>query len=176
MNAAKDEVSQPQLAATVSERRYQLSCGIMLGLGLALIIAGSLGWLFASHTYTALDHYFSYGRLSEDFYLFDDLTTGIATFLSLILLGTAAILFGTIVIKKRAARELLSPKNPHASLGGALIGVGFAFAFASTRTLFLYVLATYYFEFSPPPFELFAIPFIIGAFIFALGILTLKRK
>jgi|SRR5271157_3079730 len=176
MNAAKNEVSPAPLAEIALERRFQFLCGLTFGLGLALIGVGLTGWLFASHAYAALDHYFSYGGLSENFYLFGDLTDEIAMFLSLILIGATAILFETIATKNRVARELLSPKNPHASSGGALMGVGFALAFASTPTLFLYILAPYYIEFSPPPFELFAIPFIAGALIFALGILTLKRK
>ena len=167
---------KPDYALTLV-RRAQLTCGISIGLGLALILVGFLGWLTEYFTYGALQNFFVAGGLDpKDYYLFSNLTDQMANFLTIILCGMAALLIGALALKNHAHWEFLFGKNKHWHLSGGLIGAGGALALGSTHTLFLYILARSYIYSSLPSFELFTVPFSIGILILGCSILVLRLK
>jgi hypothetical protein len=157
---------------TIPESKVQLTIGITLGLGIALVLAGFLGWFSISYTYDALKRFFLFsGYDPNSYYLFRDLTDLIATYLTLMVTGAVALLFGALALKIRAVKELFSIRGPHSSLAGGLMGGGGALVFSSTRFLFVYILASDYLQ-----LELFIASFLIGAFLVACGILALKSR
>jgi len=157
---------------TMPERRLQLNNGIIIGLGIALILIGFLGWLSVSYTYGRLkDFFLANGYDPNSYYLFKDLTDQIAIYLTLMLTGGVASLWGALILKNRATRELFSSKGPHVRLGNGLIGGGGALALSSMHYLFLYILASDYLQ-----LEIFIAFFLVGVFLLACGILALRHK
>ena len=157
---------------TMPERRFQLNNGIIIGLGIALVLIGFLGWFYVSYTYGTLKNFFlANGYDPNSYYLFKDLTNQIAIYLTLMVTGVVALLWGALMLKSRAVRELFSSMGPHARLGNGLIGGGGALAFSSMRFLFLYILASDYLQ-----LEFFIAFFLVGVFLLACGILALRRK
>jgi hypothetical protein len=157
---------------TVPELRLQLNGGIAIGLGIALILIGFLGWFSVSYTYGTLKNFFLVnGYDPNSYYLFRDLTNQIAVYLTLMLIGAISLLWGALMLKNRATQELFSSKGPHARLGNGLIGGGGALALGSMRFLFLYSLASDYLQ-----LEFFIVLFPVGALLLACGIFALKRK
>jgi len=167
--------AKPDVTAML-ERRRQLNngvgIGIIIGLGIALILVGFLGWFSVSYTYGILKGFFlASGYDPSSYYLFKDLTEQIAIHLTLMVIGAVALLWGALILKNRAVRELFSSRGPHFRLGNGLIGGGGALALGSMRFLFLYILASDYLQ-----LEFFIAYFLVGVFLLACGILTLRRK
>jgi hypothetical protein len=157
---------------TMFERRFQLNAGIAIGLGIALILIGFLGWFSVSYTYEKLENFFlASGYDPNSYYLFKDLTEWIAIYLALMVTGAVTLLWSALILKSRAVRELFSSMGPHFRLGNGLIGGGGALAFISTRFLFLYILASDYLQ-----LEFFIASFLVGIFLLACGILALRLK
>ncbi len=156
----------------IPERRLQLSNGILIGLGIALILIGSLGWFSVSYTYETLKKFFlANGYDLNSYYLFSELTNLIAIHLALMVTGAVALLWGALLLKSRAARELFSSKGPHARLGSYLIGGGEALALSSMQPLFLYIISSDHLQ-----LKFFIAFFLVGVFLSACGILALRRK
>jgi hypothetical protein len=157
---------------TMPESRRQLSNGIVIGLGIGLVLLGSLGWLYVNYTYGTLKNFFlANGYDPSGYYLFRDLIDQIAVYLMLMVTGGVVLLWGALMSKSRAFREFFSSMGPHARLGNGLAGAGGALALVSMRSLFLYILASDYLE-----LEFFIAYFLAGVFLLACGILTLRRK
>jgi hypothetical protein len=157
---------------TMPERRLQLNTGIVIGLGIALVLIGFLGWLSVSYIYETLKNFFlANGYDPNSYYLFKDLTNQIAIYLTLMVTGVVALLWSALMLKSRAVRELFSSMGLHARLGNGLIGGGGALAFSSMRFFFLYILASDYLQ-----LEFFIAFFLVGVFLLACGILALRRK
>jgi hypothetical protein len=159
-------------AITIPESRLQLNNGIIIGLGIALTLIGFLGWLSVNYTYGTLKNFFlANGYDPNSYYLFKNLTEQIAIYLTLMVTGAVALLWGALIIKSRAVRELFSSKGPHFRLGNGLIGGGGALAFSSVRFLFLHIFASDYLQ-----LEFFIAFFLVGIILLACGILALRRK
>lgn len=157
---------------TMPERGLQLNNGIIIGLGIALVLIGFLGWLSVSYIYGTLKNFFlANGYDPNSYYLFKDLTNQIAIYLTLMVTGVVALLWGALMLKSRAVKELFSSRGPHARLGSGLIGGGGALAFSSMHFLFLYILASDYLQ-----LEFFIAFFLVGVFLMACGILALRCK
>jgi hypothetical protein len=157
---------------TMPERRLQLNNGIVIGLGIALVLIGFLGWFSVSYTYGTMKNFFlANGYDPNSHYLFKDLTDQIAIYLTLMVTGVVALLWGALMLKSRAFKELFSSMGPHFRLGNGLIGGGYALAFSSMHFLFLYILASDYLQ-----LEFFIAFFLVGVFLLACGILALRRK
>jgi hypothetical protein len=170
-NAGNRVPAKPDVT-TMPESRLQLSNGIIIGLGIALTLIGFLGWLFVSYTYGTLkDFFLASGYDPNSYYLFKNLTDQIAIYLTLMVIGAVALLWGALMLKSRAFRELFSSRGPHARLGNGLIGGGGASALCSMRFLFLYILASDYLQ-----LEFFIAFFLVGVILLACGILSLRRK
>jgi len=153
------------------DRRSQLGTGMIIGLGIALILVGFLGWLSTSQTYGTLNNFFLAGGLDPSYYLFKDLIGLMAIYLTFMSTGAVALLWGGLMLKSSAVRRLFSSQSPHARLGNGLIGGGGALAFGSMRNLFVYILTSDYFE-----LQLFFTFFLVGVCLLACGVLVLRRK
>jgi hypothetical protein len=153
------------------DRRSQLSTGIIIGLGIALILVGFLGWLSTSQTYGTLNNFFLAGGLDPSYYLFKDLIRLMAIYLTFMSTGAVALLWGGLMLKSPAVRRLFSSQGPHARLGNGLIGGGGASALGAMRNLFVYIFTSDYLE-----LQLFFAFFLTGIILMACGILVLRRK
>ena len=133
---------------------------------------GFLGWFSVSYTYGALKNFFLANEYDlNSYYLFKDLIEQIAIYLAVMVTGAVALLWGALILKSRAVRELFSRRDSHARLGSGLIGGGSAVAFSSMRSLFLYILASDYLQ-----LEIFIAFFLVGVFLLTCGILALRHK
>lgn len=157
---------------TIPERKLQLNNGIVIGLGIAFVLIGFLGWFSVSYTYGTLERFFlANGYDPNSYYLFSDLADFIATYLMLMVIGAVTLLWGVLLLKSRAVRGLFYSMGPHFRLGNGLIGVGVALAFSSMRPLFLYILSSDYLQ-----LKFSIVFFLVGVFLLACGILALRRK
>jgi len=153
------------------DRKLQLNNGIIIGLGIGLILIGFLGWLSSSHTYETLKNFFlASGVDPNTYFLFKDLTNQIAIYLMLMSAGGYALLVGALILKSRVARGLFFSKGTRSRLGGGLLGGGGALTLMSTRNLFSYILTSDYLE-----LEFFFVLFLVGVFLLACGILSLRH-
>jgi hypothetical protein len=170
--AENTKVSVRPIVTTIPEPKIQLSIGILIGLGIALILIGSFGSVAVNYTYGTLKNFLlASGYDPNSYYLFRDLTGQIAIYLTLTAIGAVALLWCALILKSRAVKELLNSRGPHYKLGSGLIGGGGAIALSSMHSLFLYILASDYLD-----LEFFSVLFPVGVFLLACGILALRRK
>ena len=158
--------------AKALEIKLQRNIGIVIGLGIALVLVGFLGWLSVSQTYGTLENFFiASGYDPTEYYLFKDLTNLIAIYLTFIATGTVALFLGVLSLKSFKVRNLFVAGRPNARLGNGLIGGGGALVFGSLRSFFVYVLSSDFFE-----LKFFIVMFSVGVLLIAFGILALRRK
>ncbi len=156
----------------MTEVRFQLSNGIIIGVGIGFVLIGFLGWLSVSSISGTLKEFFlANGYDPNRYYLFRSLTNLTAIYLTVIVTGAAVLLLGALILKSRVVRELFSNTGPHARLGNGLIGGAGAFAFTSMYSLIHYILASDYLQ-----LEFFIVYFLLGVFLFACGILVSRHK
>jgi hypothetical protein len=148
----------------------QLSNGLALGLGIALILVGFAGWFSVNDTYTKLTKFFVAGELDLNYYLFRDLINQMVFYLTLMSIGAFTLLLGALAMKNRTARRLFFPKGPNYRLVGGLMGGGGALALGSLPFLFKYLLASNNFE-----LQLFFVFFTPGAVVWICGVLVSSR-
>ena len=162
--------AKPDVISTF-DRRMQLSNGLALGLGIALILVGFAGWFSVNDTYTKLTKFFVAGGLDLNYYLFRDLINQMAFYLTLMSIGAFTLLLGTLAMKNRTAKRLFFPKGPNYRLVGGLMGGGGALALGSLPFLFKYLLlASNSFE-----LQLFLIFFTVGTVVWICGVLVSHR-
>jgi hypothetical protein len=170
--AENTKVSAKPDVKIIPERKIQLNNGIVIGLGIALVLIGFLGWFSVSYTYETLKKFFlANGYDPNSYYLFKDLTGQIAIYLALMVTGAVGLLWGALLLKSRAVRELFYSMGPHSHLGNGLIAGGGVLFFSSMHCLFLYILSSDYLE-----LKFFIAFFLVGVFLSACGILALRRK
>jgi hypothetical protein len=156
----------------ILDYKFYRNGGIMIGLGIGLILAGFLGWLTVSSTYSELQRVLGYsGYNVSNYYFFKDLTDQIAIYLTLMVIGAVAILWSALILKNHAVRELFYSKGPHARLGNSLIGGGGASALGSFQQLFKFILESDKIE-----LDIFIVFFSVGIILLAFGIFELRRK
>jgi hypothetical protein len=161
--------AKPDVISTF-DRRMQLSNGLALGLGIALILVGFAGWFSVNDTCTKLTKFFVAGGLDLNYYLFRDLITQMAYYLTLMSSGAFALILSAITMKNYTARKLFFPKGPNYRLVGGLMGGGGALALGSLPFLFKYLLASNSFE-----LQLFFVFFTAGAVVWICGVLVSHR-
>ena len=161
------KVSAKPDVTSAFDRRMQLSHGLALGLGIALILVGFAGWFSVNDTYTKLTKFFVAGGLDLNYYLFRDLINQMAFYLTLMSIGAFTLLLGTLAMKNRTAKRLFFPKGPNYRLVGGLM----ALALGSLQFLFKYLLlASNSFE-----LQLFLIFFTVGTVVWICGVLVSHR-
>jgi len=161
--------AKPDFTA-ILDRRMQLSNGMVLGLGIALILVGFLGWSSVNNTYRTLENFFLAGGLDTNYYLFRDLINQMAVYLTLMSCGACALRLGALTLRSRAVRRLFYRKGPHYRLGGGLMGGGGALALSSMHFLFKHILTSDYFE-----LQLFFVFFTVGAVLWSCGFFASSR-
>ena len=160
----------------IFERKIQRSTGMCLGLGIAAILVGLMGWFFVSDTYRALEKFFLAGGLSLNHYLFRDLIFQMAFYLMLVSYGAFALLFGVLTLRSQKLRRIFYNEGPYRRLGGGLMGGGGSLTLSSIFYLFRYVLTSGYMEPRYVQLQLFFIFFTIGISLVICGIFALSRK
>jgi hypothetical protein len=153
--------------AVAPEPRLQLSKGIVIGLGLALVLIGFAGYLYASRTYETLKDFFIESGLDTNYYLFNDLVNEMAAFLALTTAGAIALVLGGIMLKRRRS----SRQGPHDHAAGGLIGGGGALALGSLQPFFRYILTSDFFM-----LELSAGLLLAGLIVIVSGVWAWTRK
>lgn len=153
------------------ESKFQRDGGIVIGLGMGLLLIGTVGALIASQTYGEVRTFLSYDGVSANNYVLNDLIQQITIYLTIIVAGAVAVFWGGLGLKSKTFREMSLNKTMHARLGNGLIGGGGAMALFSIRSLFSYILTSRFIE-----LELFIPMFIIGAVLVGIGFLALRSK
>lgn len=155
----------------VLENKFQRNGGIVIGMGIGLLLIGSVGALIASQTYSDVKTFFSYTGIDANNYLYRHLIDQITIYLTITVAGAVAVFWGGIALRSKTFREISLNKRPHVRLGNALIGGGGALALYSVRSLFSYILTSRYIE-----LELFIPMFIIGIVTVGCGFLAWRSK
>ena len=152
------------------ENKFQRNGGIVIGMGIGLLLIGSVGALIASQTYSDVKTFFTYTGIDANNYLYRHLIDQITIYLTIIVAGAAAVVWGGIILRSQTARDMTLNKRPHARLANGLMGGGGTLTLWSTRSLFSYLLTSKYIE-----LELFIPMFIIGAVLVGCGILASRQ-
>ena len=152
------------------ENKFQRNGGIVIGMGIGLLLIGSVGALIASQTYSEVKTFFSYTGVNTNNYLYRHLIDQITIYLTIIVAGAVATIWGGIILRSQTARDMTLNKRPHARLANGLMGGGGTLALWSTRSLFSYLLTSEYIE-----LELFIPMFIIGVVLVGCGILASRQ-
>jgi hypothetical protein len=155
----------------VLENRFQRNGGIVIGLGIGLLLIGAVGALIASQTYSEVQRFLSYDGVETNNYLLRDLIDQITIYLTIIVAGAVAVIWGGLILRSQTARDETLNKRPRARLAHGLMGGGGTLALWSTRSLFSYILTSKYIE-----LELFIPMFIIGIILVSCGFLAWRNK
>jgi hypothetical protein len=162
---------------TLFEKKFQRNTGILIGFGIGLLALGFGGAALNHHTYVEVQRVLSYQGIGTDNYLFRDLLDQTAFYLSLATGGIFLTVLGAISPKTQIFREatLNNAKHP---IGNFLFGFGSGLTIISFRSLFLYLLAPNdpILNYDNYQLKVFAGFFVVGACLFATGILSWRRK
>jgi hypothetical protein len=153
------------------ENKFQRNGGILIGIGIGVLLIGTLGALVSLQTYSEVRTFLNYGVAETNNYVLNDLISSISIYLTIIVAGAAAIFWGGLLLRSNVAREITLNKRPHGSLGNGLLSAGGGLAIYSTHSLFAYILTSDQIQ-----LELFIPLFAIGTFLVACGILAYWRK
>ena len=158
------------------ENKHQRNSGIVIGIGLGLLMIGALGASFSYQSYSEVAQVFSGTGLSIDHYVLRHMLDLTAIYLSIIVTGIFAAVFGLVGLKSRLFRELTLNRGPYYRLGGGLMGGGGALALGSFRNFFSYLLAVHDPRVGFIELQLFAVFFAIGASLMAVGFFAWTRR
>jgi hypothetical protein len=148
---------------------------MVLGLGIAFILAGFIGWTLVNDTYIMLEKFFLAGELDLNYYLFRDLINQMAVYLMFMSCGAFALLFGALTLRSQTLRRIFYNEGPHRRLGGGLMGGGGSLTLSSIVYLFKYILTSGYMEQRYVELQLFLILFTVGTSLVICGIFALSR-
>jgi hypothetical protein len=158
------------------ENKYQRNGGIVIGLGLGLLMIGSLGALVSYQTYGEVARVLGTVGIAADNYALRHMLDLTAVYLTIMMGGVFGVGFGALALRSRLFREIEADKDkrPHYRLGSALIGGGGALTLLSFRNLFSYLLAIH--DPSIINLQLFGVFFAVGVSLFTSGLLSWRRK
>jgi hypothetical protein len=155
----------------ILDYKFYRNSGMMIGLGIALVLAGFLGCLSVSTTYNEFQKILSYSGYNPNHYFLKDLTNQLAIYLTVIVMGAVSLVWSAIILKSHKVRDLFDTKGPHAQSGGGLVGGGGALAFGSLIQFFQFILTS-----DQLFLGMFIVFFSVGLLIFSCGLFMLRRK
>lgn len=158
------------------ENKFQLNVGILIGFGIGLLVIGFAGALFTNLTYGEVQRLLSPDSLPPN-NVFRHLIDQTSLYLAMGVGGIFVAVLGALSLRSQTFREAFVNKEKH-FLGNFLFGLGSGLIVLSFRFLFLYFLAPNdqilnngYIQ-----LESFAGLLLVGACLFATGIMSWKRK
>jgi hypothetical protein len=158
------------------ENKFQRNGGIIIGMGVGLLMIGSIGASFSYQTYSQVARFLTSNGEDINNYVLRDMLELTAIYLTIIIMGIYAVVFGLLALRSQFFREITLNKGPYSRLGGGLIGGGGALFLGSFRNLFTYLLAIRDPRINNLELQLFAIFFLVGAFLMISGFLAWRKK
>jgi hypothetical protein len=158
------------------ETKFQRGSGLAIGIGLGILMIGSMGALFSYQAYSEVTRVLNYAGLDTDIYVLRDLLDQTAIYLTLVVGGAYAVVYGALALRSRFFREISFNREPHARLGGALMGGGGALTLMSFQHLFIYLFGVHDPRINFLELQFFVGSFVIGASLMSMGIIAYTRK
>jgi hypothetical protein len=141
------------------ENKFQRNGGLVIGLGLGVLLMGLLGLMIANQNYNDVARYVDYQGTRNGDWLFRELTSQIAIFSTVSIVGAIAIFWGWLTLRSKSAKQGLLHDYTYRN---AMRGGGGAVAFFSLQFFFMYLLTGDSFQ-----LWLFLPPCIVGIVLFA---------
>lgn len=160
----------------VLENKFQRNGGLIIGIGLGVLMIGSIGAQLSYQSYSEVARLISYTSVSPDNYVLRHMLELTAVFLSITVTGVFAAVSGFLILRSNFSREITLNKGPYWRLGGGLIGGGGALALGSFHNLFSYLLAINNPRINYLNLQLFVVFFLIGTSLIILGVLAWRKK
>jgi hypothetical protein len=158
------------------ETKFQRSGGLVIGMGLGLLMIGGMGALFSYLTYGDVARVFGSAGVGADNWVLTQILDQTAIYLTILVAGVYAVVFGAVALRSRLLREVSVNKGPYYRLSGALMGGGGALALCSFRNLFVYLLAAHDPRINFLNLQFFIVLFAIGTTLITIGIVAWTRK
>jgi hypothetical protein len=158
------------------ENKFQRNVGILIGFGIGLLVIGFAGALFTYLTYGEVQRLVSPDSLPPN-NVFRHLIDQTSLYLAMGVGGIFVAILGALSLRSQSFREAFVNKEKH-FLGNFLFGFGSGLIILSFRFLFIYLLAPNdsILNHGYSQLEFFAGLLVVGASLFATGIMSWKRK